>query len=47
MNAHVKPLEFGQQAPQPLLHRVMQALIALISSPAGDQGGWEAGARGL
>ena len=23
------------------------ALIALISSPAGDQGGWEAGARGL
>jgi len=47
MNAHIKPFEFGQRLPRPLLHRVMRALIAFISSPAGDQGGWEAGARGL
>ena len=27
--------------------RWLHALVALLSSPMGDQGGWEAGARGL
>jgi hypothetical protein len=30
-----------------LIRRGLHALVAFLSSPMGDQGGWEAGARGL
>ena len=30
-----------------LIRRMLRALVAFIASPNGDQGGWEAGARGL
>jgi hypothetical protein len=29
------------------IRRSLRALVAFFSSPSGDQGGWEAGARGL
>jgi hypothetical protein len=30
-----------------LIRRVFRFLATLLSSPKGDQGGWEGGARGL
>ena len=30
-----------------LLGAMLKLLIAILSSPKGDQGGWEGGARGL
>lgn len=30
-----------------LMHWGMKLIIAVLSAPRGDQGGWEAGARGL
>jgi hypothetical protein len=32
--------------PSPI-RRLLRTLVAFLSSPIGDQGGWEAGARGL
>jgi hypothetical protein len=32
---------------QSLIRRLLRALVAIFSSPKGDQGGWEGGARGL
>ena len=29
------------------LRALLRALVAMLSSPKGDQGGWEGGARGL
>jgi hypothetical protein len=34
-------------SPPSLIRRGLHALVAFLSSPMGDQGGWEAGARGL
>jgi hypothetical protein len=48
MNAPVKSREFTEQQNKPgLLRRLLRALITILSSPKGDQGGWEGGARGL
>jgi hypothetical protein len=44
MNAPVKSQDFT--APLSLRH-LLHALVAIFSSPKGDQGGWEGGARGL
>ena len=30
-----------------LIHWAMKLVVAVLSAPRGDQGGWEAGARGL
>jgi hypothetical protein len=48
MNAPVRTQDFTEPQPKPsLLRRLLRALVAIISSPKGDQGGWEGGARGL
>jgi hypothetical protein len=48
MNAPVKTQDFAEPLSKPnLLRRLLRTLVALISSPKGDQGGWEGGARGL
>lgn len=48
MNAPVKSQDFTQLQSKPsLLRRLLRALGAIFSSPKGDQGGWEGGARGL
>jgi hypothetical protein len=39
---------FISQENQPrLLNRLVRLLINILSSPKGDQGGWEGGVRGL
>jgi hypothetical protein len=30
-----------------LIHWAMKLIVAVLSAPKGNQGGWEAGARGL
>jgi hypothetical protein len=48
MNAPVKSQAFTTpQSPPSLLRRLLSALVAIFSSPKGNQGGWEGGARGL
>lgn len=52
MNMHVGVQEFEpsrSRAPgKPgLLRRILAFLVKVLMSPKGDQGGWEAGARGL
>jgi hypothetical protein len=50
MNAIPDPSVFQTpaQAKRPnVLRRLLHALAVLISSPRGDMGGWECGARGL
>jgi hypothetical protein len=48
MNAPVKSLDFTEPQSKPnLLRRLLRAIVAIFSSPKGDQGGWEGGARGL
>ena len=48
MNAPVKSQAFLQTQSQPnLLGRLLRLLGTVFSSPKGDQGGWEGGARGL
>ena len=50
MNMHVEVKE-ATSLPKPmkisLLRRIFNFLVRLLSSPKGDQGGWEGGARGL
>ena len=48
MNAPVKTKDFTEPQEKPnLLRRLLRTLTAIFSSPKGDQGGWEGGARGL
>jgi hypothetical protein len=48
MNAPVKTQDFAEPQSKPsLLLRVLRAFVTFLSSPKGDQGGWEGGARGL
>jgi hypothetical protein len=48
MNAPVKAKDFIESQSKPsLLRRLLLAFVAFLSSPKGDQGGWEGGARGL
>jgi hypothetical protein len=48
MNAPVRSQDFTTpQGPPSLLRRLLSALAAIFSSPKGNQGGWEGGARGL
>jgi hypothetical protein len=35
------------QAQPSFLAAMLRVLLAILSSPKGDQGGWEGGARGL
>jgi hypothetical protein len=50
MNMHVEVKE-ATSSPKPmkvsLLRRIFNFLGRVLSSPKGDQGGWEGGARGL
>jgi hypothetical protein len=49
MNMHI--IEVRRLEPSPakpgLLRRILAFLAKVLSSPKGDQGGWEGGARGL
>jgi hypothetical protein len=48
MNAPVKSQGFTVTQSKPsLIRRLLRALVAVVSSPKGDQGGWEGGSRGL
>ena len=50
MNMHidVRGLEPTSAPAKPgLLRRILAFLATVVSSPKGDQGGWEGGARGL
>src|SRR5262249_23340999 len=50
MNIHVevqKPEPSSAPAKPGLLRRILAFLAKVLSSPKGDQGGWEGGARGL
>ena len=48
MNAHIRPHDLIEtQLKVSLLRGILRAVVAIFSSPKGDQGGWEAGARGL
>jgi hypothetical protein len=52
MNIHVGAQEFEPSrsrvpAKPGLLRRILAFLVTVLSSPKGDQGGWEGGARGL
>jgi hypothetical protein len=53
MNMHRESGEFSDfdetSKPQKvgLVRRFLRLLIRILSSPKGDQGGWEGGARGL
>ena len=50
MNIHVevqKPEPSSAPAKAGLLRRILAFLAKVLSSPKGDQGGWEGGARGL
>jgi hypothetical protein len=50
MNKHIEIREFAPSpapAKQGLLRRILAFLAKVLSSPKGDQGGWEGGARGL
>jgi hypothetical protein len=37
----------NSQTQPSFLSAILRVLIAILSSPKGDQGGWEGGARGL
>jgi hypothetical protein len=49
MNMHI--IDVRRLEPSPakpgLLRRILAFLVTVLSSPKGDQGGWEGGARGL
>ena len=48
MNAPVRSQDLTEsQNKSSLLRRLLRSLVTLFSLPKGDQGGWEAGARGL
>jgi hypothetical protein len=48
MNAPVKTQDFAEPQSKPsLLRRLLRAFVTFLSSPKGNQGGWEGGACGL
>jgi len=50
MNMHIgaQEVERSSSPAKPgLLRRILAFLARVLSSPKGDQGGWEGGARGL
>jgi hypothetical protein len=49
MNMYVELREFTPSKPKNahFLARLLNLLRDVLSAPKGDQGGWEAGARGL
>jgi hypothetical protein len=49
MNAPLKSQDFTAepQTTSNLVRGLLRALVNIFSSPKGDQGGWEGGARGL
>jgi hypothetical protein len=49
MNMHVEAREFTPSKPKKVrfLIRLLNLLCDVLSGPTGNQGGWEAGARGL
>jgi hypothetical protein len=48
MNAHIGAYEFDRLETRPgFLRRFLKVLGSVLSAPAGYQGGWESGARGL
>jgi hypothetical protein len=47
MNAPVRSQTAEPESKSSLLRRLSRTVVAIFSSPKGDQGGWEAGARGL
>jgi hypothetical protein len=50
MNMHIGAPEIERSsapAKPGLLRRILAFLAKVLSSPKGDQGGWEGGARGL
>ena len=52
MNASFKSQDFTAEIAKPertlsLLRGLWCTLVTILSSPKGDQGGWEGGARGL
>jgi hypothetical protein len=49
MNAPVRSQDFTAetQTTASILRALLRALGSIFSSPKGDQGGWEGGARGL
>jgi hypothetical protein len=50
MNMHRISDEFGENTSEQkkgVLGRFLRLLVRIFSSPKGDQGGWEGGARGL
>jgi hypothetical protein len=52
MNAPFRSQDFTAETTKPestsrLLRDLLRALLTILSSPKGDQGGWEGGARGL
>jgi hypothetical protein len=49
MNAPIRSQNFTseQQSTSSRLRTLLRALVTMFSSPKGDQGGWEGGARGL
>jgi hypothetical protein len=49
MNMHVNARELTLSKPKKvrLLMRLLNLLRDVLSGPTGNQGGWEAGARGL
>jgi hypothetical protein len=46
-HADVKELNHAAAKLKGALSRLRKFLVTLLSAPAGDQGGWESGARGL
>ena len=50
MNMHVEARQLEPSSPPAkagLLQRMLAFLAKVLASPKGNQGGWEAGARGL
>ena len=50
MNMHIEVQKLEPSSPPAkpgLLRRILAFLAKVLSSPKGDQGGWEGGARGL
>jgi len=50
MNVHVEARQLEPSSPPAkagLLQRMLAFLAKVLASPKGNQGGWEAGARGL
>ena len=47
MNMHRISVFGDKTSEQKVLRRFLRLLVRIFSSPKGDQGGWEGGARGL